>query len=300
MRSTQSNQDILNIANKILTEKGKSFYWARYLLTYHHACRATRLYAFCRYIDDLADEAESVPAAKEALNTLAGSIRLGVSDNPIIQDGLSLIQECDINPMHVLDLIKGVESDLDLVKIIDLEELLQYCYRVAGTVGLMMCRVLDVEDKDAFQHAIDLGIGMQLTNICRDVSEDAVRGRRYLPASLIGEIPPEDLITPSKTLQPVLRQGLSSLLNYADQYYLSGDRGLSYLPFRARSSIVVAARIYQAIGTKLRQNNYEYWAERAMVNNKMKILITARTILTAPLKSSFWWPYVDDGCLDAA
>lgn len=290
MISENYDQEVFSIADKVLTEKGRSFHWARYLLSKSHASRATRLYAFCRYIDDLADEAESVTAAREALIKAAASIRSGISSDRTIMDGLHLIHECGIDLVHILDLIKGVESDLGIVKIADLEELLQYCYRVAGTVGLMMCRVLDVKDAAAYQHAIDLGIAMQLTNICRDVSEDAALGRRYLPASLIGEVSPDELITPHEVLQPTLRHCIATLLEYADHFYNSGERGLSYLPFRARTSIVVAARIYQAIGTELRHNNYDYWVKRAVVDNKKKVVVTARTFLTAPLKPSFWWP----------
>jgi phytoene synthase len=143
------------------------------------------------------------------------------------------MRECGIEPGIVRELIAGMASDAETVRVADEAELLRYCYRAAGTVGLMMCRVLDAPEPAAAAHAVDLGIAMQLTNLCRDVSADARMGRRYLPASLVGDIGPTELIDPSPTLQPALRAAVARLLALAETYYASGEAGLPFLPVRA-------------------------------------------------------------------
>ncbi len=282
--------DTASAADAVLAAKGRSFHWARHLLGRVHAARATRLYGFCRHVDDLADEATSAGAAREALASVARAVDAGTSADPIVVDALALMRECGIDPVVVLELIKGVASDIDPVRMPDQDALLRYCYQVAGTVGLMMCRVLDVDDAASFPHAIDLGIGMQLSNICRDVSEDAASDRRYLPASMIGDLPAEALILPCDSLQPRLRRCVADLLDRADIYYRSGEQGLAYLPAGARAAILVAARVYRAIGTRLRHRDYAYWTGRAMVPKGVKAALTARALLTTPVRPSFWSP----------
>lgn len=278
----------LECAQRTLAKKGRSFYWASHFLGTLHAERATRLYGFCRYIDDLADEASSLSKAKADLTLVRNAVLCGLSYDPVVADAISLMRECEIDPAIAIELIKGVESDLDHVRMNDEAELLRYCYRVAGTVGLMMCGVLGVRDSRAYAHAIDLGIAMQLTNICRDVQEDAINGRRYLPASLSGSIEPSALVNPLHEHKPQLQQSVKTLLNLADVYYLSGERGLAYLPVAARMGIWIASRIYHEIGARLKQRDHAYWRGRVKVRASRKALITLSTISIQPLKLTYW------------
>lgn len=288
-------------ADSVLASKGRSFHWARHLLGATHAARATRLYHLCRYIDDIADESRSDVLAKHALANVMASVRSGHSQDPIIQDGLFLMQDCDIDIDILMDLIEGVQSDLELVRIADMDALLRYCYQVAGTVGLMMCKVLDTHSRAAFSHAVDLGIAMQLTNICRDIAADAAAGRRYLPASMVGDLAPEQLLHPAGELRAELQACVATLLDCADTYYQSGELGLSYLPVRARGSMLVAARVYRGIGSQLRACQHAYWTERAVVPPWQKVLITSQALITSPLKRSFWWrPIQHDATLHLA
>lgn len=288
--SGADSPDAFVTAEALLIGRGKSFHWARCLLGKKHAARATRLYGFCRYLDDLADEAESKEGALAALDAARRDISAGSSDDPVIRDGLALMRECGIGETLVLELIKGATSDLETVRMLDEAELLRYCYRVAGTVGLMMCHVLDVEDPAAFPHAIDLGIAMQLTNICRDVAEDAVLGRRYLPATLVGDLPPGELIDPAPRERGRIRGGILHLLALADNYYKSGEAGLPYLPLQARAGILVAARIYRAIGESLRSRGGDCWSRRAVVSPLAKARLSIQALTLEPLKKSFWSP----------
>jgi len=288
---TLSDSDPVSASSEeTLAVNGRSFYWARHFLGETHAARATRLYAFCRHLDDLADESSSHESARDNLLTTRNAIRTGVTSDPALRDGFDLMRECRIPPDIVLELIEGLLSDLDPVRTADEAALLRYSYRVAGTVGIMMCGVLDVHDPLAYPHAMDLGIAMQLTNICRDIAEDAGMNRRYLPATIIGELEPVHLLQPGENLRPLLRRSLSRLLDMADCYYASGESGIAYLPLRARSGILVAARVYRAIGSLLRRRDCNYWSRRVVVGSRQKTLVTASTLLRAPLQRFFWRP----------
>jgi phytoene synthase len=275
-------------ADSVLAAKGRSFHWARRALTSVHAQRATRLYRLCRYIDDLADESPSNAWAQQALSEVAASIRAGQSDNPILQDGLALMRECDMDAAVFLDLIAGVQSDLQPVRMPDLDALLRYCYQVAGTVGLMMCKVLDTDARAAFPHAIDLGMAMQLTNICRDIAADAKLDRRYLPSTLVGHLSPAQLLHPTTAESLAVRFCVDRLLDCADTYYQSGELGLSYLPVRARAGMLVAARVYRAIGTQLRAQADGMGSARVVVGPWRKAAITAQTLAVLPFSRFFW------------
>ena len=266
-------------ANTVLATRGRSFYWARHLLGARHATRATRLYRFCRHIDDLADEATSPASAKQSLDQLQQALIQQHATDPLVADALALMHECGIDCAVMLALIQGVESDLEEVRIADESSLLRYCYQVAGTVGIMMCRVLDVDDDMALRHAIDLGIAMQLTNICRDVAADAALQRRYLPASLVGDCAPITLLVPGAETRATVTVAISRLLAKAEVYYRSGEQGLHYLPAGARAGILVAARLYRAIGRRLQQRGHDYWTARTTVGTATKLGLTLLALL---------------------
>jgi phytoene synthase len=277
-----------SVAHQTLVNKGKSFYWASHFLGKKDRYKATQLYGFCRYLDDLVDEENQVEIAKQNITTAQEAIVLGCSDQNTLSKGIELIKQCHIPHEVVFDLIAGIESDTELVRIANEAELLRYCYQVAGTVGLMMCHTLDVQDPNAKPYAIDLGIAMQLTNICRDVKTDALVNRRYIPANLIGNMEVSDLIDPNEEQAKILRIAIANLLKLADSYYQRGEKGLSYLPLQARISIFIAVRIYHAIGKQLQSTDFEYWHQRASVSSSRKLVITFLTIVTACLRPYFW------------
>ena len=265
-------------ADGLLARRGHSFHWARRLLSARHAERATRLYGFCRRIDDVADEATDAVTALAALAVIRRALQTGDCDDAGTADMLQLMRTCGIDPAVPLELIRGVEGDLGDVRVADMNELLRYCYRVAGTVGLMMTAALDVNTIEALPHAIDLGIAMQLTNICRDVRDDAILGRRYLPAELVGPLEPAALIDPTPAVRATVTDALRMLLDTADRHYASGEQGLRHLPAGARTGILVAARAYRGIGAVLRERGFDCWSSRAAVSAAGKVAITLRAL----------------------
>ena len=159
--------------------------------------------------------------------------------------------------------INTSSSDIYLKKLETKEELLRYCYGVASTVGLSMCHLFGIKEKQAYYHAIDLGIAMQLTNICRDIQEDYNMNRIYLPEL--------NNIYLSEENNEEIRKVQDNYLRLADKYYQSGIQGLRFLPLRLRFVVFVAAKLYKRIGNVIRkENNYQI---RSYVNSVGKFFV---------------------------
>lgn len=277
----------LEDADRVLRENGKTFAWARRFLGRRHAERSTRLYAFCRYLDDVADETPDPDAAAAALGEIQADLERGASADPMVEAVLGILGGSGPGVEAAAALIDGVRSDLGVVRLEDERALIRYCYRVAGTVGVMMCFALDRPHAAALPHAVDLGIGMQLTNIARDIHEDAGMGRRYVPASLAGDLGPEEILSPTDDQRRGLAGARRALLTMADRYYRSGERGLCFLPVRARSAMLVAAETYRAIGKRALALG-ERLDERAFVPASAKLLTSTAALLAHAPRPSFW------------
>jgi phytoene synthase len=265
----------------VLRHHGRSFHFASRLLGAHHAARTARLYAFCRYVDDLADEADAPAQAQAELTELRRALVAGHTGHPITADFLALAHDTGMPLEPALALIDGVRWDVAGTAIADEGELLRYAYAVAGTVGVMMCDVLDVDAPAARPHAVDLGIAMQLTNIARDVGEDARAGRRYLPTTWVGPVAPDAIAAPDAALQPELRAAIARTLALAEPYYASGEAGLIYLATRPRCAIRVAARLYHAIGDRIAARGYAGWRDRATVGRGRKCALALAALAAA-------------------
>lgn len=275
----------------VLQRHARTFALAGRLLPPAQLDDAARLYAFCRHIDDLADDPRDRHHSAQRLLTLR---QLDADDpDPQLADFLDLARRRDIDLDAARDLIDGCLGDLldTPVRIADDDALLTYAYRVAGTVGLMICGLLEVEDPAAAPHAVDLGIAMQLTNICRDVLEDAREDRVYLPATRLhaaGCHPDElvaalrdraDLATTTRVHRAIERV-VAGLLVLAEQRYQSAERGFRFIPARARLGIVAAAWMYRAIGRQLRRRHHRAWQGRTVVGPARKSLELARALAT--------------------
>lgn len=264
--------DMVVASREVLAQNSRSFSWASWFLPADRRDDAAVVYALCRLIDDVADECEGVDKARAELALVRQELEGRRDTRPLVAAFVEVAHRRHLDIRYALELIAGVESDLGKVCMRSDRDLLRYCYRVAGTVGLMMCAVLGVDRTDGFPHAIDLGVAMQLTNICRDVLEDAQRGRIYLPAKRLRDVGVTSgaLFDGSADPQKV-GEVVCDLLALADRYYRSADRGMVYIPARSRLAIVVASRIYRAIGVQLRLNGGDALAGRTIVSGTMKI-----------------------------
>ena len=276
-------------AVSVLAHHGKSFRFAGRFLDKQQLEDCARLYRFCRFVDDLVDEVSDADAAQVELDFLKRDLELGHSSVPVVEDFIDLASQCQMQSEVILELIRGIESDLQPVLVSTDADLLRYCYRVAGTVGLLMCDVLGVQDPKAKAHAIDLGIGMQLTNIARDVQEDAGMGRRYIPGQWLGEgeIAPQALSNLSTRESELLVESAQRLLSLAELYYESGKAGLRFLPPRARQGITVAASVYREIGLVIAARGFDVSAGRAYVGLPRTLLGACRALLFDPCAKTY-------------
>jgi len=268
-------------AEAVLRHHARSFAWGARFLPPSARQDAARLYAFCRTVDDIADTGRADDAAERLASVRQALINNDDGNHPLAGQILDLAQRRGVPKQAAVTLIDGVRSDLNPITIDTTDELIRYAYRVAGTVGLMMRPILGIRDQAADPYALDLGIAMQLTNIARDVVEDAERGRRYLPAELLGaDIAPARLIQADAVLRHSAYETILRILDMADAYYASAASGMGYIPRRPRLGIQVAARLYQAIGERIRHlGSRRYWPQRTVLAPSRKAVLTLQTLL---------------------
>ncbi len=253
-----------------LAQFAKSFNWAGFFLPKNVYQDCSKLYAFCRVLDDLVDEKTDLELREERFNEIKNIYKktYEIDNNDrnilnqnehglIVNDMIDLAYNNNIKQIILDDLIDGVGSDLkQKVYLRSVKDLLVYSYRVAGTVGLMMAKILNVNDTRSLKGAIDLGIAMQLTNIARDVIEDKKMNRQYIKPDF---------------------ENIEATLKLADMFYESSYTSIKKIPFKYRFAIIVARRVYRQIGRKIIQKrnmeNYEK-SGKIYVNNFEKIYQT--------------------------
>jgi len=247
----------------------KSFSWAGFFLPKKVFEKCSALYDFCRVADNIADDDDKIENKEKKFIQFENDFNQKNFDNMIIKNMWDLIEEFNISIKIVQDLLVGIKSDIkNKVKLNSKKDLLVYSYRVAGTVGLMMAKILKVDKKISLKSAIDLGIAMQLTNISRDVIEDSKNNRFYINENF---------------------EEISSTLNLADIFYENSFYSIKDIPISFRFSILVARRIYRKIGHKiLNKKNIENYQNsgKIYVSNMEKILETFLSIFDL-IKLSF-------------
>ena len=241
----------------LISKHAKSFNWAGFFLSKETFSKCSVLYDFCRSIDDIVDGDETLSIRQKKFVEFKSNFINKNSSNSIIKNIHVLLESENISKKIVEDLFDGIESDLKpTVVISNTKNLLIYSYRVAGTVGLMMAKILKVKDVYALKGAIDLGIAMQLTNIARDVIEDKKKNRSYIKHDL---------------------NSIKKVIEIADTFYKSSFVAIKYIPVVSRFAIIVARRLYKKIGDNvLKIDNIEKYnnAGKIYVSNVDKIFET--------------------------
>ena len=249
------------MSNNLISTHAKSFSWAGFFLAKQTFENGSSLYDFCRTLDDIADENTSLDSKKQKFNKMKKDFIEKNFENILIKNIDNLIKEFNISEKVILDLFDGIESDIrENIEFKTKRELLVYSYRVAGTVGLMMAKILKVDSRIALRSAVDLGIAMQLTNIARDVLEDSVRNRKYIDHDFIK---------------------IKETLSMAELFYKSSFKSIREIPFVNRFAILVARRVYREIGNKIiRKKNLDNYnnSGKIFVNKIGKIIQTIFSI----------------------
>ena len=244
-----------------LSVYAKSFSWAGFFLPKETFKKCSALYDFCRVADNIADDKDEIEVKEKKFAEFENDFNQKKFDNLIIKNMWGVMEEFNISIKIVQDLLAGIKSDIkEKVEINSKKELLIYSYRVAGTVGLMMAKILNVTKKNSLKSAIDLGIAMQLTNISRDVLEDSKNNRFYIEENF---------------------ETISSTVNLANRYYQDSFYAIKSIPISFRFSILVARRVYRKIGYKiLKKKNLENYQRsgKIYVSNIEKVLETFLSI----------------------
>ena len=239
----------------------KSFNWAGFFLPKKTYEKCSALYDFCREADNIADDENNIEIKKDNFIKFRNNFVNKNYDDPVIKNMWDLINEFSISTKIVDDLFEGINSDIkENVKLNSKKELLIYSYRVAGTVGLMMAKILNVHKEQSLKSAIDLGIAMQLTNISRDVMEDKKNNRFYINESF---------------------EEIKNTIKLSDQFYENSFYSIKEIPLSFRFSILVARRVYRKIGYKiLNKQNIENYKKsgKIYVSNIEKIIETFLSI----------------------
>jgi phytoene synthase len=267
-------------AGDSIRRHSRSFSFASRLLPAAKRADVERLYAWCRWCDDGVDATASPQQAVEFVDLATEDVRrIASGESPVAVESLwlaELVGRHDLPLGAATALLAGMRSDLTPAAGFHETDLWRYCFRVAGAVGVLMCPILGLEDRRHLPHAAALGMGMQLTNIARDVAEDWRRSRCYLPLEWTeglrpGGGPPD---------RERVRQGVRKILEVADGYYTAGEAGIAALDADSRLAVRAAARIYHAIGTKIRQRGFEVLDERARVSMLGKLGLFVGAMLT--------------------
>ena len=239
----------------------KSFNWAGFFLPKKTYDKCSALYDFCRVVDNIADDENKIAIKKDNFIKFRNNFVNKNFDDPVIKKMWDLINEFNISTKIIDDLFEGINSDIkENVELNSKKEVLIYSYRVAGTVGLMMAKILNVRKKQSLKSAIDLGIAMQLTNISRDVIEDKKNNRFYINESF---------------------EDIESTIKLSEKYYENSFYSIKEIPFSFRFSILVARRVYRKIGHKiLNKKNLENYKKsgKIYVSNIEKIIETFLSI----------------------
>jgi phytoene synthase len=269
----------------IMAYHARSFAPAARLLARRDRLLLARLYVLCRTVDDIADEIGGAIGQRQLqklhddLTSQHPKSRLGIEAHDLFHGrplGLAAFAE----------LVSSAAVDTGAVCIADSTTLDTYCMGVAGTVGIMVCAIFDI-DEVHHAKAASLGKAMQLTNICRDVAEDARIGRRYLPFTHC-PYDPQDIADGVPEAVQAAEAAMAFLLGEADQLYMSGRSALAALPLRLRLAVASAAAMYEGIGSELRRREYKPLKGRAIVSRERKARLAVGAILGVIIQKRKW------------
>ncbi|WP_283148405.1 presqualene diphosphate synthase HpnD [Silvimonas soli] len=230
-------------------QSGSSFYYSFRFLPLTQRRAITALYAFCREVDDVVDETHDEGVARTTLNwwrNEVDNLYAGSPQHPVTRALLPAIKEYDLARELFLEVIDGMEMDLDTARYASFKDLQLYCYRVASVVGQMAAQIFGYSDRKTLKYAHDLGLAFQLTNIIRDVGEDARRGRIYLPVDELQKfnVPAADILNFRETDE--FRALMEFQIQRAEQYYATAIGELPPVDRKRQRTGLVMAAIYRA------------------------------------------------------
>ena len=290
VQQCRSGERVLRFSEDMIAKGSKSFAVAARLFDRDTRADAVMLYAWCRYADDVIDgqvlghgrRADHASGQAERLADLRARTQAALngkaSDDPVFDALRQVVARNRIPHRHAHELIAGFAMDVDRRVYRTREDTLDYCYHVAGVVGVMMAMIMGVRDEALLDRASDLGLAFQLTNIARDVVDDARAGRVYLPSEWLEEAGIGAVDPDNRAQWPALHALALRLLDEAEPYYASAFAGVSALPFRSAWAIATARRVYRDIGRVLRERGPHAWERRPSTTAGRKTALLALSV----------------------
>ena len=277
-------------SRQVTRRASKTFYWGSAFLPPAKRRAVWAIYALCRTVDDIVDEvADSLSPRAGHLRGVDAPIRsldywrrsleriyqgYGNADNPIQSAWMDMLTHYPVPFQAVIDLLDGVEMDLTRNRYQNFDELYVYCYRVAGTVGLLTSSIFGYQCEEALSHAVELGVALQLTNILRDIGEDARRNRIYLPQDEMERFGYSEADLMTGTVDEAFCKLMRFQIARTEDYYQRAQPGIALLSQDCRLAVSLSSTLYHHILDRIRLNKYNVFTRRATVPLKTK-LVTA-------------------------
>jgi 15-cis-phytoene synthase len=276
--SDQSREtlDAFEYCRRITRHAAKTFYWGSLLLPHRKRLATWALYAFCRSVDDCVDCQDDPDRAEADLNLWRDRLIRAydsIASDPITQAWIALLPHYAVPLQPALDLIEGARMDLRFTQPATFDDLHLYCYRVAGTIGLLMSPILGYRSPDALPLAVDLGVAMQLTNILRDVGEDQRNGRIYLPRDEMQRFGYGEADLQAGRISDRFIALMRFQMARAEDYYIRARPGIDMLDKSAQLAILASAEMYRGIHAAIVANDYDVFTKRAYVPLSAKMLM---------------------------
>ena len=279
-------QDSYELCTQITRSEAKNFYYAFVTLPPHKRSAIYAIYAFARYCDDISDSNDTLNPSEQFVNVrkeLTNSLDGNLTENPIIPALIDTINKFEIPNSYFYELIDGVEMDLTKSRFSNFQELKDYCYKVASIVGLISINIFGYKGSKANRYAIDLGIAMQLTNIMRDLKEDADRDRIYLPQDEMKQFGYKE----TDMLEGVMNDNFKRLMEFqvrrARSYFNSGIKLLDFLQQDAIGCTSILHNLYSRILDRIEDNGYDVFSERVSLTSVEKVTIMTKFFLISGL-----------------
>lgn len=275
-----SLEDSYRQCQHIARRTGKNFYYSFLVMPQHKRAAMCAIYAFMRRSDDIADGAANPALATEGLRqwraTVDAALTRNEASDPILPALADTVQRYRIEPRHFHELLDGTEMDQTKTRYETFDELYRYCYHVASVVGLIVLPVFGYRDKDALVPAEACGIAFQLTNILRDVQEDARMGRVYLPREDLKRFGVEEADLMSSRTTPQFLELMKFEAARAREYYAKAQPLLGMIEMDSRGTLMVMMAIYSGILDKMERRQYAVFDERIRLSTLEKLWIVAK------------------------
>ncbi|MGF1571384.1 MAG: 15-cis-phytoene synthase CrtB [Nodosilinea sp.] len=296
MQSLSSVEDAYELCRRVTAKYSKTFYTGTLLMAPAKRRAIWAIYVWCRRTDELVDGPQAQFTTEKTLDRWESQLESVFAGCPVDDEDLALVDALEQFPLDIQpfkDMIAGQRMDLHRSRYQTFGELELYCYRVAGTVGLMSTTVMGLDtqlqtapwfragDLDPTKQAISLGIANQLTNILRDVGEDARRGRIYLPLADLEQFKYTEADLMAGVVDDRWRSLMAFQIQRARQFYADAEKGISLLSADSRWPVWSALELYRKILDVIEENDYDVFTRRAYVSSFRKLLTLPNTLLKA-------------------